>query len=122
MFSATIPVDVVGRSTVQVDDDFLLVGASDNGESAPMLKWDSRNSEWIELEVRKQGKLGRNLTKYVFLQTKSRKAFGAPVVFSGQCRPLDIDPCDHECCGPVVPFSCSMVALNNVQAKVLKVD
>ena len=45
--------DVVGRSTVHVGDDFLLVGASDNGESAPMLKWDSRNSEWIELEVRK---------------------------------------------------------------------
>ena len=44
--------DVVGRSTVHVGDDFLLVGASDNGESAPMLKWDSGNSEWIELEVR----------------------------------------------------------------------
>ena len=53
-FSATIPVDVVGRSTVHVGDDFLLVGASDNGEKAPMLKWDSRNSEWIELEVRER--------------------------------------------------------------------
>ena len=52
LLSATIPVDVVGRSTVQVGDDFVLVGASVNGESAPMLKWDSGNSEWIELEVR----------------------------------------------------------------------
>lgn len=51
--SATIPIDVVRRSTVHAGDDFILVGASDNGESAPMLRWDSGNSEWIQLEVKK---------------------------------------------------------------------
>ena len=52
LISAPIPVDVVGRSTVQVGDDFVLFGASDNGESASTLKWDTRKSEWVELEVR----------------------------------------------------------------------
>ena len=43
--------DVVGRSTIQIGDDFLLVGASDNGETAPIVKWDSAHYRWIELEV-----------------------------------------------------------------------
>lgn len=51
LLSASIPVDVIGRSTVQVGDDFVLVGASDNGRSSNMLQWDSRTSRWIELEV-----------------------------------------------------------------------
>ena len=69
--SATIPADVVGRTTIHDGEDFLLVGASDNGDTAPMVRWDSRNSRWIELEVSKKwGKINEEFYKKDFLADK----------------------------------------------------
>ena len=76
--SATIPVDVVGRTTIHDGEDFLLVGASDNGDTAPMVKWDSRNSRWIELEVSKKvRKMNEKIKlKVLFCRPNPRKLLG----------------------------------------------
>ena len=84
LLSAAIPVDVVGRSTVQVGDDFILMGASDDGESASTLKWDTRKSEWVELQVRilfwkrYQSENFMSLTMKLFLRLNPTRRSGHP--------------------------------------------